>query len=159
MTPSPSRHRSTTVVSSASVGTMIFGSGMGIALARIRWYSAMVRSAVLAAESPGWRRWDWEARRPAEWHPVDPDAPIVIEGCGALSRANRELATFAVWIELDREERYRRAMERDGDVFAPHWDRWAVQEHAFYVRERPDLLADVILDNRTGTVIDPRALG
>ena len=93
-----------------------------------------------------WQRWDWAADRPAEWHELDPDLPLVIEGSGALSRANCRLATFALWIELDAAERRRRALERDGDTYAPHWDRWAAQEAAFFERERPDLLADVVID-------------
>ncbi|BDZ46462.1 ATP-binding protein [Naasia aerilata] len=96
-----------------------------------------------------WRRWDWASGRSAEWHELDPSAPLLVEGAGALSRASRQLATFALWIDLEPGERKRRALERDGDVFAPHWDRWAAQEDAFFSRERPDLLADLILDGET----------
>ena len=116
--------------------------------------SAMVRTNMLDHEKPGWRRWDWGKRQPAEWHKIKPHKALVIEGSGALSKANRELATFAIWIELEQAERKRRALARDRD-YAEHWDRWAAQEHAFYARERPDLLADVILDNRSGRLITP----
>jgi gluconate kinase len=115
--------------------------------------SAMVRANVLDAANPGWRRWDWAARAAAEWHPVDPDEGIVIEGSGSLSMENRELATYGIWIQLDQTERKRRAIARDGAVFAEHWDRWAAQEHAFFLRERPDLLADAVVDGGTGALI------
>lgn len=117
--------------------------------------SAMVRTNILDPENPGWRRWDWNTRGPAEWHKLKPRKALVVEGSGALSKANRELATFAVWIELDQAERKRRALARDGPGYLDRWDRWAAQEHAFYARERPDLLADVILDNRSGRLITP----
>jgi uridine kinase len=91
-----------------------------------------------------WRRWDWAAGAPAEWHDLDPRRPLVIEGCGSLSRANRALATFGIWVELDEPTRKARALARDGDAYAPHWDRWAAQERAFFERERPDRLADDI---------------
>ncbi|MDQ1528938.1 MAG: hypothetical protein QOH77_728 [Actinomycetota bacterium] len=91
-----------------------------------------------------WRRWDWVAGEPAEWHDLDPHRPLVIEGCGSLSRANRALATFGIWVELDEPTRKARALARDGDAYAPHWDRWAAQERAFFERERPDRLADDI---------------
>ena len=107
--------------------------------------SDAVHETVLRARDPGWARWDWASARPAEWHPVDPDRAIVIEGCGALSRANRALATFGIWLELDAEERRRRALERDGELFAPHWDEWAAQEVAFAAREHPIELADLVL--------------
>jgi cytidylate kinase len=92
-----------------------------------------------------WQRWDWAAGVPAEWHSIDVTRPLVVEGCGALSHANRARATFGVWIELDEPTRKLRALARDGDSYAPHWDRWAAQERVFFERERPDLLADVIL--------------
>jgi uridine kinase len=93
-----------------------------------------------------WQRWDWAAVRPAEFSSVDPAAPLIVEGSGSLSRRSRPLATFTIWLDLDEAERRRRALERDGDTYAPHWERWARQERAFFERERPDLLADRILD-------------
>ena len=107
--------------------------------------SAAVIDDVLG-ERPGWRRWDWVTGRPAEWHDLDPARPLVIEGSGALSRASRGLATFAVWLEMDAGERRVRAIARDGDRYEPYWDRWAAQEQAFFDRERPDLLADLVVD-------------
>ena len=95
-----------------------------------------------------WRRWDWVTGAPAEWHEVDPAVPLVIEGAGALSRANRAFATLGVWVELDAVTRKRRALARDGDTYSPHWDEWAAQEAAFALRERPRELADLEIDGR-----------
>lgn len=111
--------------------------------------SAMVRG-VLDPENPGYRRWDWKRNEPAGWTKVNGKRDIIIEGSGAMSRANRELATFGVWIRLDQVERKRRAIARDGATFHQHWDRWAGQEQAFFMRERPDTLADAIMDGRSG---------
>ena len=76
---------------------------------------------------------------------LDPGAPIVVEGCGALSRAAAPLATFRIWMSADDAERKRRAIDRDGAVFAEQWDRWAAQEDAFIAAEDPASLADVVL--------------
>jgi uridine kinase len=95
-----------------------------------------------------WRRWDWAAEAPAEVHRLDPGRALVVEGSGALSRRSRDRATFGIWVELPEAERKRRALARDGATYAPHWERWAAQERAFFRRERPDLLADVVLDGR-----------
>lgn len=100
---------------------------------------------MLGSSGAGWRRWDWAAERAAEWHPLDPLAPLVVEGCGALSRASRPLATFAVWLETGESERRRRALARDGDAYAPHWERWAAQEEALIASESPRELADLIV--------------
>jgi cytidylate kinase len=106
--------------------------------------SRAVRDDVLEAHR--WRRWDWAADRPAEWHHLDAALPLVVEGSGALSRRNRERASWGVWIELDATERKARALARDGELYRPHWDRWAAQERRFFERERPDLLADCVVD-------------
>lgn len=96
-----------------------------------------------------WRGWDWSADAPGVRAVVDLRAPLIVEGVGALSRASRPLASLAIWIELDEPTRRRRALARDGERYAPHWDRWAAQEEAFLARERPRELADHVLDGRS----------
>ncbi|SDQ37982.1 Uridine kinase [Curtobacterium sp. UNCCL20] len=93
----------------------------------------------------GYRRWDWGTSRQADWTAVDPDLPIVVEGCGALSRASAPLASLRVWLEADDDVRWDRAIGRDGEVFAREWERWAAQERAFIAAEDPAALADVVL--------------
>jgi len=110
--------------------------------------SAQVADSILAPVDPGWRAWDWASGGPGSWHPIDPHRPVVVEGAGSLSRRNRALATFGVWVELDASTRKRRALDRDGETYAPHWDRWAAQEDAFIAREHPRVLADVVIDER-----------
>ena len=108
--------------------------------------SEAVHESVLRPLDPGWVRWDWALGRPEEWHPLDPDRPLLVEGCGALSRANRAMATFGIWLELDAEERHRRSSERDAGRFDGYWDSWAAQEDAFIAREHPGALADLVID-------------
>lgn len=108
--------------------------------------SQHVHDFVVAATVRRWQRWDWSDNTPAEWHVLDQARPILIEGCGALSRANRALATYTVWVELDAETRRIRALARDGGTYAPHWDDWAAQEDAFIARENPRDLADTVID-------------
>jgi uridine kinase len=111
--------------------------------------SAMVKG-VVGPDDPGYTRWDWKRNQPAGFHKVNAKRDIVVEGSGCLSRANHELATFSVWVRLDQLERKRRAIARDGATIHANWDRWAAQEQAFFARERPDTLADAIVDGRTG---------
>ena len=108
--------------------------------------SRYLRKNVLASATPRWQRWDWAASGRAEWHEVDPDRPLVVEGCGALSHENRALAGFGIWVALDAATRKRRALARDGDSYAPHWDGWAAQEDVFLTRENPAALADAVVD-------------
>lgn len=104
--------------------------------------SAMVADTVLRPDAPGYRRWEWRAGRPADWVALDPDASLIIEGCGALTAANRALATAGVWVVGNPAERKARALARDGDDFAPHWEEWAAQERAHWRANRPRELAD-----------------
>lgn len=110
----------------------------------LRAASSAVVTEVLG-EASGYRRWDWARSAPAGWVSLDPTAPLVIEGCGSLSRASAPLATLRVWMEADDDVRKRRALDRDGDVFAAEWERWARQEDAFIASEDPVALADVVL--------------
>ena len=98
-----------------------------------------------AGGTPRWRRYDWACEQRAEWHVVDPAAPLVVEGCGALSRANAALADRTVWVETGDAERKRRALARDGDLYAGQWDRWDRQWREFVARERPRELAQLVV--------------
>lgn len=110
--------------------------------------SQHVHDHVVAGAIRRWQRWDWVSEAPAEWHVLDPRRPVLIEGCGALSRANRALAAYAIWVELDEPTRHARVRVRDGDSWGDHWDSWAAQETAFIEREAPQELADIVIDGR-----------
>lgn len=106
--------------------------------------STAVVEDVLGSPS-GYRQWDWARSEPAAWVSLDPAEPLVIEGCGALSRASASLATLRIWMSAGDAERKRRAIDRDGAVFAEQWDRWAAQEDVFIAEHDPASLADVVL--------------
>lgn len=96
-----------------------------------------------------WRAYNWVTAKPGQWHELDPERPLVVEGVGSLSRASIKLADVALWIELDDLSRKERALARDGDTFAPHWDEWALQELRFIAREDPRSLADLVINRTT----------
>ena len=68
--------------------------------------------------------WDWENGTTGATTRV-PLAPTIIEGCGAIEA----VADLAVWIaDPGEDERRYRALARDGQTYAPHWQRWADQD-------------------------------
>ena len=68
--------------------------------------------------------WDWENGMTGATVRV-PLAPTIIEGCGAIEAE----ADLAVWIaDPGEDERRHRAIARDGQTYAPHWQRWADQD-------------------------------
>ena len=68
--------------------------------------------------------WDWENDTTGATIRV-PLAPTIIEGCGAIDAE----ADLSVWIaDPGEDERRSRALARDGQTYAPHWQRWADQD-------------------------------
>ena len=68
--------------------------------------------------------WDWENGSTGATIRV-PLAPTIIEGCGAIEAE----ADLVIWIaDPGEDERRHRALARDGQTYAPHWQRWADQD-------------------------------
>jgi hypothetical protein len=96
-------------------------------------------------EPARWQRHDWERDAPAEWNAVPSGAPLIVEGCGVLTRANRQLATLTVWLDADDAIRKSRALARDLGAFDAHWDDWQAQFETFVAAEEPVASADLVL--------------
>ncbi|MBD3689366.1 cobalt ABC transporter [Nanchangia anserum] len=107
--------------------------------------SRMLAEDVLGTPS-GYTRWNWQADEPGAWVSVDPAAPLIIEGCGALTTASRERADFGIWVDADAHVRRQRALTRDGEMFARQWKRWAAHEDDHIRRDDPAGLADLRVD-------------
>lgn len=93
-----------------------------------------------------WRRWDWDLGTEAESHAIDPALSVLIEGSGILTPATAMVADVRVWLESPESHRKSRALMRDGDVYRPHWSRWAEQEQDHIDRDDPRSLATRVID-------------
>ncbi|WP_120492991.1 hypothetical protein [Microbacterium phyllosphaerae] len=93
-----------------------------------------------------WRRWDWERDAEAESHAVEPALGVLIEGSGILTPATAAIADVRVWLESAEPGRKARALNRDGETYRPHWDRWAAQEKAHIARDDPRALATRVVE-------------
>ena len=101
-----------------------------------------------------WQLWDWQkaergrADEPGNgWREFAGGTPLIVEGCGALSRVSSELAHLRVWIEAPKELRHARWIERDGEKFNDYWHIWAAQEDEFYQQQKSKQLADLVIEN------------
>jgi hypothetical protein len=92
-----------------------------------------------------WRGHDWERDAPGAWHMTPADLPLVVEGCGCLSRRSARYADLCVWVDAEEPVRRRRFSRRDRGAFDHEWSRWEDQTAAFIARERPQDLASVFL--------------
>jgi uridine kinase len=105
-------------------------------------------------KTAGWQIWDWEKNqrgRSAEpgngWREFSGGTPLIVEGCGALSRVSSGLADYRIWLEADSTSRNQRWLERDGEKFNDFWHIWAAQEDEFYQQEKSKQLADLVIEN------------
>lgn len=101
-------------------------------------------------------RYDWVAGTWAEPVPLPPPDVLIVEGVGAGARRAGAFESVLVWLETPLPVRKKRALDRDGETFAPYWDRWAAQEDRMLARERTPERADVVIDGVSGTVIRRR---
>ena len=116
----------------------------GIALATTHVLEPLVRG-----ERATYPRWDWMRARTGRTIHVPAARHLVLEGCGALVPPAAGHAGVRVWVEAPTGVRKERALSRDGEAYAPHWDRWAAQEDAVYATARPWERADVVLHTVT----------
>ena len=87
-----------------------------------------------------WVRGVWDA----PWV-LEPPELLIVEGVGAGARRAAVYESVLVWMEAPASVRKKRALDRDGDTFAPHWDMWAAQEDAMLARERTAERADLVI--------------
>ena len=77
-----------------------------------------------------YREWDWHANAPGHEHTINPaqETVIICEGVGAITGT----CNVRIVVKAPDELRYRRAIDRDGEMYRPHWERWAAQEEALF---------------------------
>ncbi len=91
-------------------------------------------------------RYDWHEGRYAETVEVPPSRFVLVEGCGSTCLPARPLIDVRVWLEAPSSLRERRSLERDGEMFAPHWSSWSHQEDAVFDADPPRAHAHLVLE-------------
>jgi anthranilate synthase component 1/para-aminobenzoate synthetase len=107
-------------------------------------------SAGRAARVP---RYDWGAGVWGEPWVLEPPEVLIVEGVGAGARRAAAYASVLIWMEEPASVRQRRALDRDGETFAPYWDMWAAQEDAMLAREHTPERADLVISTSDGEVV------
>lgn len=97
--------------------------------------------------------WDWERDAWGPSRAVPPGPFLIVEGCGSSVGAAGPYAAVRVWLEAPRAERMARGLARDGQTYAPHWQRWSAQEDALYTADGTRGRAHLVI----GTGATPRA--
>jgi uridine kinase len=90
-------------------------------------------------------RYDWTTAAWGTPWALEPPEVLIAEGVGAGARRAAAYESVLIWMEEPALVRKKRALDRDGDTFAPYWDAWAAQEDALLARERTPERADLIV--------------
>jgi anthranilate synthase component 1/para-aminobenzoate synthetase len=76
---------------------------------------------------------------------LKPPKVLIVEGVGAGARRAAAFESLLVWLEVPAPTRKQRALDRDGETFAPYWDQWAAQEDQMLAREHTPDRADIVI--------------
>ena len=106
----------------------------------------LVLAPLARGERAEYRRWDWEQDRYAKWCSLPATTLLLVEGVGSGAGPGADLESALIWLEADRDLRLRRGIDRDGESFRPHWQRWAAQEEALFMVDGTRSRADLILN-------------
>jgi uridine kinase len=90
-------------------------------------------------------RYDWVAREWAEPLLLEPPEVLIADGVGSGARRAAAFESLLIWLEVPAPTRKQRALDRDGETFAPYWDQWAAQEDQMLAREHTPDRADIII--------------
>lgn len=108
--------------------------------------TSQVLEPLARGEPAAYRVWDWGR---GEWggsRAVQPGDLLIVEGVGSSVGPAGDYAALRVWVDADPQTRMRRGIERDGEAFRPHWERWAAQEEALFAADGTRERADVVID-------------
>jgi uridine kinase len=83
-----------------------------------------------------YQRYDWAAGRFDEWVELGSPEVLLLEGVASGAQSLDPVMSLLVWIEVDRDERIRRGVERDGADVLPHWLAWMQHEEVEHARQR-----------------------
>lgn len=113
--------------------------------AGVDYLQRLILSPVSARKKATWQEFNWSAGMRVRWREFEGQTPLIVEGCGSISRLAAQAAQVKIWVEADDQVRYQRWLEREGSE--ENFGRWAAQEVEFYARELSPELADVTVAN------------
>ncbi len=111
-------------------------------------YVETVLGPLVNNQAATWKTWDWAQGTTGEPSTLSPAPVIIIEGVGAGCEAARPLLDALIWVQVPEETRKARALARDGETFASHWDSWAAQEDTYLSTDAVPAHADITIQNR-----------
>jgi para-aminobenzoate synthetase len=106
---------------------------------------ARVLASVAVGDIGSARRWDWERSTPGAVVRVRPSRLLVLDGVGSGASVLRPFLSLLIWLEAPLDVRKKRALDRDGETYAPYWDVWGEQEAEHFAAEQTRRHADLVV--------------
>lgn len=111
----------------------------------VDYLQRLILNPIVGRKKASWQEFDWSTGERVRWREFEGQTPLIVEGCGSISRLAAQAAQIKIWVEADEQVRYQRWLEREGSE--ENFGRWAAQEVEFYARERSTELADLTVAN------------
>jgi uridine kinase len=121
--------------------------GWGGLAAGSEYLARNILSPLAKGETASWQEYDWVKEKRINWREFSGGTPLIIEGCGAVSRRSKEFADLTIWIQAEESVRRNRWIEREGnDNF---FDKWAASELEYYAKEKSSGLCELVVNLAT----------
>lgn len=102
-----------------------------------------------------WTAWDWAAAHHGASRTTGVAPVVLFEGVGSSSGRAPDFLDAVIWVDAPSQARKQRALDRDGEVYAPFWEVWAKQEEELLTEALMREAADVVVDATDGVAHAP----
>jgi uridine kinase len=108
--------------------------------------------ALLANGLPGhYQRFDWATYALQEWHDVPTGGIVLLDGVYSTREEISPFLAQRIWVTVPRDLGLQRGIDRDGEKSRDWWmTDWVEDEDRYILMDRPEDLADVVIDGTRG---------
>ncbi len=92
-----------------------------------------------------YQRYDWGLDKLAEWHTIEPNGLIIVEGVYAISDQLHNMFDIKIFVECNRDLRLKRGLMRDGENALESWEHWMIGEDKYLQEQKPRDRSDFII--------------
>jgi uridine kinase len=98
-----------------------------------------------------YQRFDWESHDLQEWHDVPTGGIVLLDGVYSTREDIAPFLAHRTWVSVPRDLGLERGIDRDGEESRDWWYAdWIEDEDRYILIERPEDLADVVIDGTDG---------
>jgi uridine kinase len=101
---------------------------------------------------PGrYQRFDWPTYALQEWHDIPAGGIVLLDGVYSTREEISPFLDHRAWVSVPRDLGLERGIQRDGEESRDWWmTDWVEDEDRYILIERPEHLADVVIDGTSG---------